>query len=105
MDKELLLKEEVHVEKTVEGVVVEFDETGGMTKDWLEVVEIGKGKLLEEELGIAKKVKGTLLKEEVELEKTVEAEVGVELVKTDEIAMGVEGGDVEIEMLTLGKQG
>ena len=88
----------------VEKVEVEFVERDEIAKDGLEVVETGKEKLFEEEMGIAMVI-GMLLRDEVGVEKTVEAEDDDELVKPDKIAVVVEVGGEEIEVMSVGKQG
>ena len=88
----------------VEKVEVEFVERDEIAKDGLEVVETGKEKLFEEEMGIAMVI-GMLLRDKVGVEKTVEAEDDDELVKPDKIAVVVEVGGEEIEVMSVGKQG
>ena len=88
----------------VEKVEVEFAERDEIAKDRLEVVETGKEKLFEEEMGIAMVI-GMLLRDEVGVEKTVEAEDDDELVKPDKIAGVVEVGGEEIQVMSVGKQG
>ena len=86
----------------VEKVEAEFVERDEIAKDGLEVVETGKEKLFEEEMGIAMII-GMLLRDEVGVEKTVEAEDDGELVKPDKIAVVVEVGGEEIEVMSVGK--
>ena len=88
----------------VEKVEVEFVERDEIAKDGLEVVQTGKEKLFEEEMGIAMVI-GKLLRDEVGVGKTVEAEDDDELVKPDKIAVVVEVGGEEIEVMSVGKQG